>query len=107
MYPARPDLLGLCWCCGRPHRRGSAAGGEAVSDYDALVAGADQEARVPPPGEVARLAARHLRDPFYDRGPNDKGIGLQLLASLGRVLTGYLLALLVASRWASSSGCRR
>jgi nitrate/nitrite transport system permease protein len=76
--------------------RRSAAGGGAVSEYDALVAGADQTARVPAPGEVARLAARHLADPFYDRGPNDKGIGIQVLYSLGRVLTGYLLALLVA-----------
>jgi nitrate/nitrite transport system permease protein len=76
--------------------RRSAGGGGAVSEYDALVAGADQTARVPAPGEVARLAARHLADPFYDRGPNDKGIGIQVLYSLGRVLTGYLLALLVA-----------
>jgi nitrate/nitrite transport system permease protein len=76
--------------------RGNAAGGGAVSEYDALVAGSDQTARVPGPAEVARLAARHLADPFYDRGPNDKGIGIQVLYSLGRVLTGYLLALLVA-----------
>jgi nitrate/nitrite transport system permease protein len=76
--------------------RRSAAGTGAVSEYDALVGGADQTARVPAPGEVARLAARHLADPFYDRGPNDKGIGIQVLYSLGRVLTGYLLALLVA-----------
>jgi nitrate/nitrite transport system permease protein len=76
--------------------RGVAGTAQAASEYDALVAGADQTARVPPPSEVARLAARHLADPFYDRGPNDKGIGIQVLYSLGRVLTGYLLALLVA-----------
>ncbi len=86
-------VLGL-WQAATSRR--SAAGGGAVSEYDALVAGADQTARVPAPGEVARLAARHLADPFYDRGPNDKGIGIQVLYSLGRVLTGYLLALLVA-----------
>src|SRR5690606_21298551 len=39
---------------------------------------------------------QQLRDPFYDRGPNDKGIGIQLGYSLVRVLTGYLLALVVA-----------
>jgi nitrate/nitrite transport system permease protein len=72
------------------------AGAPAKSEYEALVAGSDQTARVPPPSEVARLAIRHLADPFYDRGPNDKGIGIQVLYSLGRVLTGYLLALLVA-----------
>jgi nitrate/nitrite transport system permease protein len=70
--------------------------GKAQSDYDALVAGTEQTARVPPPGVVLALAARHLADPFYDHGPNDKGIGIQLLYSLGRVLSGYLLALLVA-----------
>jgi nitrate/nitrite transport system permease protein len=78
---------------GRAPARGA---GAAASEYDALVAGADQTARIPRPGEVARLAFQHLRDPFYDRGPNDKGIGIQVLHSLGRVLTGYLLALLVA-----------
>ncbi|NBD21715.1 nitrate ABC transporter permease [Aquabacterium fontiphilum] len=38
----------------------------------------------------------HLSDPFYDNGPNDKGIGIQLLHSLGRVGLGYLIAMLVA-----------
>jgi nitrate/nitrite transport system permease protein len=39
---------------------------------------------------------QHLQDPFYDRGTNDKGIGIQLLYSIARVLTGYLLALAAA-----------
>jgi nitrate/nitrite transport system permease protein len=85
-------VLGL-WQAATSRSAGPAA---ATSEYDALVAGADQTARVPAPSDVARLAARHLADPFYDRGPNDKGIGIQVLYSLGRVLTGYLLALLVA-----------
>jgi nitrate/nitrite transport system permease protein len=75
---------------------GSSAGGAASAEYDALVAGVGETARVPPPGAVLALAARHLAHPFYDHGPNDKGIGIQLLYSLGRVLSGYLLALLVA-----------
>ncbi len=37
-----------------------------------------------------------ITDPFYDNGPNDKGIGIQLAYSLGRVGTGYLIAALVA-----------
>jgi nitrate/nitrite transport system permease protein len=86
-------VLGLWQAATSSRGAGPAA---ATSEYDALVAGADQTARVPAPAEVARLAARHLADPFYDRGPNDKGIGIQVLYSLGRVLTGYLLALLVA-----------
>ncbi len=39
---------------------------------------------------------RHLQSPFYDNGPNDKGIGLQLAYSLGRVGLGYLIAAVVA-----------
>jgi len=89
-------LLGLLLMLWHAYAARPAAQSQPKSEYEALVAGADQEARVPPPGDVARLAARHLRHPFYDHGPNDKGIGLQLLASLGRVLTGYFLALLVA-----------
>lgn len=66
------------------------------SAYEALVAGADETAKIPPPSKVFALAVEQLSDPFYDRGPNDKGIGLQLLFSLGRVLAGYFAALLVA-----------
>ncbi|MFN3304287.1 MAG: nitrate ABC transporter permease [Roseateles sp.] len=46
--------------------------------------------------QMGSVALRHLSEPFYDRGPNDKGIGLQLAYSLGRVGLGYLLAALVA-----------
>src|SRR5262249_1319548 len=35
-------------------------------------------------------------NPFYDRGPNDKGLGIQLAFSIARVLTGYLIAVIVA-----------
>ncbi len=38
----------------------------------------------------------HLSDPFYDNGPNDKGIAIQLGHSLGRVALGFLLACIVA-----------
>ncbi|HEX4902517.1 MAG TPA: nitrate ABC transporter permease [Acidimicrobiales bacterium] len=36
-----------------------------------------------------------LADPFYDNGPNDKGVGLQLLTSMGRVGQGFGFAVLV------------
>ena len=39
---------------------------------------------------------QHLSIPFYDNGPNDKGIGIQLGYSLARVGLGFLLAALVA-----------
>jgi nitrate/nitrite transport system permease protein len=41
-------------------------------------------------------AYEELSDPFYDAGPNDKGIGIQLAYSIYRVLAGYFLAALVA-----------
>lgn len=69
---------------------------EALSEFELLMGGADQEARVPPPSQVISHAWNELSDPFYDAGPNDKGIGIQLAYSLYRVLTGYLLAAIVA-----------
>jgi nitrate/nitrite transport system permease protein len=50
----------------------------------------------PTPGQMARTIGKHLSAPFYDNGPNDKGLGLQLAHSLGRVALGYGLAALVA-----------
>ena len=72
------------------------AASEALSEYEMLMGGADQEARVPPPSDVISLAVDELSNPFYDAGPNDKGIGIQLGYSIYRVLTGYFLAALVA-----------
>ena len=52
--------------------------------------------RMPGPLQVARYAAGELAHPFYDNGPNDKGIGIQLAVSIARVLTGYAIAALIA-----------
>lgn len=69
---------------------------EALTEFEILMGGVDQEARVPPPSQVAVHAWNELSDPFYDAGPNDKGIGIQLAYSLYRVLTGYFAAAIVA-----------
>jgi nitrate/nitrite transport system permease protein len=45
---------------------------------------------------MGETVVKHLSAPFYDNGPNDKGIGIQLAHSLARVGGGYLLAVLVA-----------
>jgi nitrate/nitrite transport system permease protein len=50
----------------------------------------------PTPAQMGVAIARNLASPFYDNGPNDKGVGLQLAYSLGRVGLGYLLAAIVA-----------
>jgi nitrate/nitrite transport system permease protein len=76
-------------------------GGTAVADteYAKLVgaqAATGAKSAFPTPGDLGRKLADHIRDPFYDRGPNDKGIGVQLAYSIGRVLLGFVLAALVA-----------
>ena len=53
---------------------------------------------LPGPKTTLTVLFEMLRDPFYDYGPNDKGIGLQLMSSIGRVLKGFLLGSLSLSR---------
>ncbi|CAB3904695.1 Bicarbonate transport system permease protein CmpB [Achromobacter animicus] len=50
---------------------------------------------IPTPGVTWHAAVELFSDPFYDNGPNDKGIGWNLLASLERVAIGFGLAALV------------
>jgi nitrate/nitrite transport system permease protein len=61
-----------------------------------LTGGGAQKAGVPPPSQVLEKAWEQLSDPFYDAGPNDKGIGIQIGYSIYRVLAGYFLAALIA-----------
>lgn len=65
--------------------------------YAALMApsGATHSSGLPSPLDVGKALYSHVSDPFYDAGPNDKGLGLQLAYSLIRVLIGFLLALAV------------
>ena len=69
-------------------------------DPAALAAGSggtpSQKAGFPTLAQMGSVVYKHLSSPFYDNGPNDKGVGLQLAYSLGRVALGYLLAALVA-----------
>ena len=51
---------------------------------------------MPGPLDVGEKLWFHLRKPFYDNGPNDKGLGIQLGYSILRVLIGYGLAVLFA-----------
>jgi nitrate/nitrite transport system permease protein len=50
---------------------------------------------LPTPAETFTRLRELLSEPFVDRGPNDKGIGLQLLTSLRRVGSGFAVATLV------------
>jgi nitrate/nitrite transport system permease protein len=57
---------------------------------------AEAKSGFPTLAQMGEVIARHAASPFYDNGPNDKGLGLQLAHSLGRVALGYLLAAAVA-----------
>ena len=54
------------------------------------------QSALPTPAEVGGVIWGHIIDPFYDAGPNDKGVGIQLAYSIFRVLTGFFLAALIA-----------
>ena len=71
-------------------------GGGELSEYEQLMAGDNESAKVPPPSEILTRAWEELSNPFYDAGPNDKGIGIQLAYSLYRVLAGYIMAAAIA-----------
>ncbi|HEX4919008.1 MAG TPA: nitrate ABC transporter permease [Limnobacter sp.] len=68
-------------------------------EYAALVGNAAAtggQTPMPSPADVGATIWSHVQDPFYDKGTNDKGIGIQLAHSIARVLTGFGLAALVA-----------
>lgn len=70
--------------------------GEALTEYEILMGLGQQRSAIPPPSDVMVKAWEQLSNPFYDAGPNDKGIGIQLAYSISRVLSGFGLAVLVA-----------
>jgi nitrate/nitrite transport system permease protein len=67
-------------------------------EYAALMGGGVSTAAssFPTPAAMGQTVWDKLSDPFYDNGPNDKGIGIQLAYSLTRVLGGFFLAAAVA-----------
>jgi nitrate/nitrite transport system permease protein len=86
-------LLGLWHVATLPKEKASAA----EDEYARLMGkGAKKSEGFPTPAQLGATVVQHLREPFYDRGANDKGIGIQLGWSLARVGAGYLLAMLVA-----------
>jgi len=78
-----------------PKEQATLSGADA--EYAALMGkGAEKSSGFPAPGKVGEAFVTYLSDPFYDNGPNDKGIGIQLAHSLARVALGFLLAVIVA-----------
>jgi nitrate/nitrite transport system permease protein len=80
----------------------AASGTGAVQDMDpeyAKLMGATAtqgKSAMPGPLDVGGKLWEHLSRPFYDNGPNDKGVGIQLGYSIARVMVGYLLAVAFA-----------
>ncbi|WP_142850381.1 nitrate ABC transporter permease [Telmatospirillum sp. J64-1] len=66
--------------------------------YAALMgqAAVQGKSAMPGPMDVAATLWGHLSDPFYVRGTNDMGLGIQLGHSILRVALGYFLAVAVA-----------
>ena len=94
-------LLGLWYSATLPVA-GSGPGG-AVSaeqaEYNKMMgkdSGSVKSTGFPTLGQMGSAIAHQLSDPFYDNGPNDKGIAIQLAHSLGRVALGFMLACLLA-----------
>jgi nitrate/nitrite transport system permease protein len=56
---------------------------------------AQQSGNLPGPVKTWHSAVEVFSDPFYDNGPNDKGIGWNILRSLQRVGMGFGMAALV------------
>lgn len=50
---------------------------------------------IPSPAQTWEAAAKLFADPFYRNGPNDQGIGWNILASLERVGIGFGIAALI------------
>src|SRR5512144_1825713 len=78
--------------------RGSGATQRMDPDYAKLMGATATQGKsaMPGPLEVGEKLWEHVKNPFYDRGSNDKGLGIQLAFSIARVAIGYLLAVAVA-----------
>ncbi|WP_266363260.1 nitrate ABC transporter permease [Tellurirhabdus rosea] len=73
----------------------SAAGMATLLGLWALVSKVTNN-EIPTPAATWEVFRTLIEDPFYDAGPNDKGIGLVLWSSILRVLTGFALGSVVA-----------
>ena len=76
-----------------------AASASADPEYLKLIGkdpGTNKITGFPTPKQIGEAAWKHITNPFYDNGPNDKGIAIQLGWSLLRVGSGFLLACMIA-----------
>jgi len=78
--------------------RGSSPVAQMDPEYAKLMGASATQgtSAMPGPLEVGAKIFEHVKRPFYDNGPNDKGVGIQLAYSIARVGLGYLLAVAIA-----------
>ena len=78
--------------------RGTATVQQMSPEYAKLmgVTATQGKSAMPGPLDVGVKIWSHLQHPFYDNGPNDKGLGIQIAYSIARVMIGYGLAALFA-----------
>src|SRR5262249_17873527 len=77
-------LLGLSTAGGPPATPGGGPAATMDPEYAKLVGATASQGKsaMPGPADVAFKIWQHLKEPFYDRGSNDKGIGIQLAYSI-------------------------
>src|SRR5476651_1562290 len=85
----------LAWHLGT---RGLSAVQQMDPEYAKLmgVTATQGKSAMPGPLDVGAKLLEHIKRPFYDNGPNDKGVGIQLAYSIARVMLGYGLAVAFA-----------
>ena len=88
-------LLGI-WQLGTMPTVGSQLVDDEYAKLVGQAAATGQKSAFPTPADFFQKLGEHITDPFYDRGSNDKGIGIQLGWSIARVGIGFGLAALVA-----------
>lgn len=80
-------------------RRGGASLAWAIVGMAAFVAlwalAASRNVKLPTPGDTFTVLKDMLSDPFYDNGPDDKGVGVLVWLTLQRVFKGWALATVV------------
>src|SRR5215212_6129588 len=78
--------------------RGAAPTQQMDPEYAKLmgITATQGKSAMPGPLDVGAALWNHVKRPFYDNGPNDKGLGIQLGYSIARVALGYFLAVALA-----------
>ncbi|MDN3986295.1 nitrate ABC transporter permease [Zwartia vadi] len=89
-------IFALFWQIATMPTQGVQVVDEEYAKLVGAAAATGQKSTFPGPLDVGAKLLDHLSDPFYDRGANDKGIGIQLAWSVSRVALGFGLAALVA-----------